>query len=262
MQLLVEEYPNATFELTHWLVKALNDGDPIVESAMDYIAGNCLKVSTFEQQKAMLNGFGRALIKRGHPSGDQCLKAAEMIEDFRERMEPTVHQYAIPESYDAGLQYIRGLENPKAAAVSALAFEGGLAYSDILRDKHRLGKAHDGLVEVSKREARAARQPEGRTVEFNAEILHEMDPLKEVIDVLTNVIFDSRRGRELQREVFGPFMTGSAYTVDQLRAANAIHRLQRGHSIKDVAEFQGVQVESLKDRLDNYCPANGIDRLY
>ena len=71
MQLLVEEYPNATFELTHWLVKALNDGDPIVESAMDYIAGNCLKVSTFEQQKAMLNGFGRALIKRGHPSSQR-----------------------------------------------------------------------------------------------------------------------------------------------------------------------------------------------
>lgn len=257
---LKEHYVEETRLVMDWFMTILEDGSPIVYGVLEYIPDHIKTESTFNRVQTCLNGFGATLTLYGYPEiGEQCKKAAREMEQFRSGLEDATSRHSFPLTHEDGVIYIRGLENPKAAAVSALALDGGLSYNDLLRDKHRLGKTHDGLVDVSQRQGNAARTAQGRLVEFDPSLLHEMDPGKEVIGVLGSTVFDPRKGSDQQREVFKPFMSGGKYTVDQLRAANAIHRLHRGQTLHEVAAFQGVAIEPLKTRLARYLTANQIE---
>lgn len=154
------------------------------------------------------------------------------------------------------VEYLDGLETSAQRVFSFLARQAGLTRTDILREVDNLANVKYGYVTIGDRTESG--QPAARRVTFDASYINEKD-LQEVVDFMAHKVLNPGGYGLSGDAVIGQHTHNLEFTLRDLRNSHAASLLMKGYAWSKVAEIQGVNLISFRDRMVKFLDANDIN---
>lgn len=245
----------------NWLIKTFEDNPDnpplVVQTCMDYLTSdNVQTTNTFDR----VISFVRLCSNWDETSEDIRKAFREVLviaEPFREEKEGPKKRSAVLRSSDFK-DYVRSLDAAIPKVLTIIGFMTGAKPNCLMRDKHKLSKIHEGLIDVEK--SSEPKHSQARLIEFDPSFIHEVDPQGEISALMSDVVFSKSDSGLVARDVIGKWLDNTAFDFYQLRASCAIRmRLDEGLNWKQIANKLGVKnASTLRERVLAYAAMNGI----
>jgi hypothetical protein len=262
LSLIEAKYTATTLQRCHvgWFLRAAreNTDATIVELILDRVSGDdILTTSSFDRTLTSMKGIAQ-LNGVSAEEASAIREGVALAMPFREGKVGAKPRDAVLENKSDIKTYIESLETTAQKVLAYLSVTTGVKSSCLLRDKYKLQRVHEGVLEVLPRTTAA--QAQGRVIKFDPTYINEeLDPFGEHVQLLANTFYTADNVGIVSGDVVGSVLTGTPLTFSQLRASYAIHRRKEGANWQELSEELGVSANNVKGVVKRYAEANHID---